>query len=405
VGRSWLYRALGGIGLLSAFPATGLEWSGFAAFDSRVFPYSPAFSGQRSDNYYASLMLQPELEHEWNGEQDRVTLVPFFRLEPQDNQRQHWDLREFNWQHRAGDWDVKAGVGKVFWGVTESRHLVDIINQADYVEDIDLEDKLGQPMVNFNYSGKFGTFSVFALPYFRTRNFEDRRGRFRPVIPIDVQHEHFQSSLKEWHPDFALRWSHTLGEWDIGMAQFWGTSREPSFDLAFKGANNPVLVPRYDIISQTSMDVQYTHEAWLWKLEAITRGGQSKRFESVVAGFEYTFFDLGHSGVDLGLLAEYQYDGRNRDIRKAPPVAFYNGVFWGMRLGVNDVQNTELLAGMTQDLDSGAQMINIEASRRVGDSWKVEMEARFFMNAPFRDFVLYSFHRDDYIQLRIGRYF
>ena len=40
-----------------------------------------------------------------------------------------------------------VGAAKVFWGTAESRHLVDIINQTDAVEDIDEEDKLGQPMV------------------------------------------------------------------------------------------------------------------------------------------------------------------------------------------------------------------------------------------------------------------
>ena len=43
------------------------------------------------------------------------------------------------------------GVRRVFWGVAESNHLVDVINQTDAIENPDQEDKLGQPMLNLAY--------------------------------------------------------------------------------------------------------------------------------------------------------------------------------------------------------------------------------------------------------------
>jgi hypothetical protein len=104
--------------------------------------------------------------------------------------------------------------------------------------------------------------------------------------------------------------------------------------------------------------MQITQEAWLWKLEALTSGGQSKRFAAVVAGFEYTFFDMGHQGIDLGLLAEYLYDGGDSNPSKASPTPYNNDVFLGMRLALNDTQNTELLMGMVQDLgNSGIRAV------------------------------------------------
>lgn len=385
--------------------AVAVEFSGEAAFDSRAFLFSPAFQGQRSQLYYPSLMLRPELKQEWNDGADSFSFSPFLRIGAFDDARNHWDIREFSWRHNAGDWDILAGVGKVFWGVTESRHLVDIVNQTDFLEDIDLEEKLGQPMVNVNFSGNYGAVSLFFLPYFRERYFENRAGRFRPFIPINDNFSEYQSHLKEWHPDVAGRWSKTIGSVDIGLAQFYGTSREPTYQPALQSYNNPILKPRYDIIDQTSLDLQLTQGAWLWKLEAMTRGGQGKRFGAVVAGLEYTLFDLNHFGIDIGLLAEYLYDGRDSNPAKAPPTPYNNDIFLGLRLAVNDVQNTELLVGLVQDINNAAKFVNVEASRRIGDAWKVEMEARFIMDASFNDFVLYSFHRDDYIQLRIARFF
>jgi len=33
----------------------------------------------------------------------------------------------------ADDWELTTGVSKVYWGVMEAVHLVDIINQTDFV--------------------------------------------------------------------------------------------------------------------------------------------------------------------------------------------------------------------------------------------------------------------------------
>ena len=58
---------------------------------------------------------------------------------------------------------MRVGVGKVFWGVTESRHLVDVVNQSDFVEDLDGEDKLCQPMLALTLKLVWGTFDLFVL--------------------------------------------------------------------------------------------------------------------------------------------------------------------------------------------------------------------------------------------------
>ena len=58
-------------------------------------------------------------------------------------------------------------------------------------------------------------------------------------------------------------------------AHFYGTSREPVLRAATSDTGKPVLRPHYDLIHQTSLDVQYTVDAWLLKLEAMTRSGRA----------------------------------------------------------------------------------------------------------------------------------
>ena len=76
----------------------------------------------------------------------------------------------------------------------------------------------------------------------------------------------------------------------------------------------------------------------------------------------------------------------------------------GLRLAMNDAQSSEALLGIIKDADSSAVTYNLEASRRLGDNWTLEVEARFFTNIK-RDDPLRGLHKDDYLQLGLARHF
>jgi hypothetical protein len=390
------------IAAAGAARAGEFDFAGFISTELRAYPYSPAFDEQYDEPLAPSVALQPEFRYRWNGGDDRFTFVPFARADAADDQRTHIDLRELNWVHLADDWDLLLGVSKVFWGVAESRHLVDIVNQTDLVENIDTEDKLGQPMANLNLLNDWGNFSFFVLPGFRERTFPGDDARLRGALPIAEQEADFESGLKQGHIDLAARWSQVIGDWDIGLAHFYGTGREPRLRPEIDSGGDLVLVPRYDIINQTSLDLQATLDAWLLKLEAITRSGQGERFYATVAGFEYTLFGLSGSAADLGLLAEYLYDSRDED--EAPATPFDDDFFVGARLAFNDVDDTEILAGAVVDRDTQATFVSIEFERRLTENMNLEVEARFFANVPESD-LLYGIRRDDYLELRISTFF
>lgn len=378
-----------------------LSWSADVASEVRVFPNRPAFPRQDGDALVPSVSIEPEVIYEWNDRNDRFTFVPFARLDAGDDARSHVDVREANWLHLGEDWDLVAGIAKVYWGVTESRHLVNIINQTDGVEDIDEEDKLGQPMVNVNLIRDWGTFGLFVLPGFRERTFPDVDARLGGPLRIDTRNATYDSGAEERHVDFAGRWNKTYGNWDVGISEFIGTSREPRLIPTTRNGES-VLVPQYDQIDQTGLDVQYTSDATLWKFEAISRGGQGDRFFAAVGGLEYTFFGAFDSNADVALLAEYQYDGR--DATDAPATSADDDIFLATRLTLNDEQDTALLAGVVVDRDTQATLLSIEAERRLGDNWKLELEGRLFLNVPSADPIA-AIRNDDFITLRLTRYF
>ena len=79
-------------------------------------------------------------------------------------------------------------------------------------------------------------------------------------------------------------------------------------------------------------------------------------------------------------------------------------VFVATRLALNDIQDTAVLAGIGYDVDTGETFINIEAERRFGDDWFVELRVRAFSGAEQGD-TTYWLQEDDYVQFSIARYF
>ena len=369
--------------------------SGFIGAETRIFTQNPKHSGQKN-NPELSAIFSPEFRYSSNN--NRFSLIPFYRRDSRDDARSHFDIREGYWMHTADDWQILTGINKVFWGVTESRHLVDIINQTDLIEDIDGEDKLGQPMISLTRYNNWGQLDFYVLPGFRERSFAGTSGRFRGPLVIDTDNAQYESSQDEKHIDFAARWSHYFGDWDVGLSHFYGTSREPRF---ITNTAQTKLLPVYDIINQTGVDVQYTNEAWLWKFEAIARQGQGDTFTAATGGFEHTFYQVSDSAADIGVLAEYHFDGRHHD---APAVPFDNDLFAGVRLSLNDIQDTDLLAGVSVDPSSSEISYSVEAERRIGDNYTIELRARFFSGSDAGEDG-FALEQDDYIQLQFKRHF
>ena len=115
------------------------EWSGNISFEAKYFSQDSLNSSQY--NEYGSVSIQPEWFHEWDGGKQSFTFVPFARWDQHDEKRTHSDIRELSWLKVFKESELRVGIRKVYWGVSESQHLVDVINQTDLVENMDGEDK------------------------------------------------------------------------------------------------------------------------------------------------------------------------------------------------------------------------------------------------------------------------
>ena len=388
-------------GLLGAAAIPGsldAQVFGMVGGEVRLFPASPLFEEQRQHS--ASLVFRPEFRHRWARGRQSIVFEGFLRLDAADEQRSKVDIRELTYQQAWSAVELRVGIGKVFWGVTESQHLVDIINQTDLVENIDREEKLGQPMVNVALVQSWGTLGVFVLPGFREQTFPGEKGRLRFPLVVTPDSAVYESDAGRKHIDLAARYSHFIGAWDIGLSHFYGTSRDPRLVPGTDSAGNDVLIPHYDLIHQTGLDLQVTSGGWLLKFEGITRSGQGERYFAATGGFEYTFVGVFGTAADVGVLTEYLWDDRGR----RAPTALQSDVFLGSRLTLNDIQSTEMLAGMFIDPANGSTLFRLEAARRVGDSWRLEVEAAAFVGIAVDD-PLYGLRRDHNLRTTLEKYF
>ncbi|MEO1262961.1 MAG: hypothetical protein AAFZ15_29400 [Bacteroidota bacterium] len=362
--------------------------------DYRYFFKDGLYDGQHRQ--YPSLAIEPNYFLEWADGNQSLNFTGFARFDRDDN-RTHFDIRELYWQGVKNDWELSLGAKKIFWGVTESAHLVDIVNQTDFVESFDGEQKLGQPMAHLSYASDIGIFDFFAMPYFRKRAFPGQEGRLRTPFLIGKDEIGFEADAEEWHPDFAFRWSNSMGIFDAGVSYFYGTGREPVFELNPESSAFDIYYP---LNNQIGIDLQAITGAWLWKWESIYRTNDFQNMFAFAGGFEYTFSNIKSSGLDIGLIGEYLFDNRDELALNG----LDNDLFVGSRLAFNDVQSTEFLIGGIFDMDKSSKLFSVEASRRFGNSWKLEIETRLFSNISEKEF-LYFMRDDSFMQVRLAKFF
>ena len=381
-----------------------VELQGNIEVQMRLFTQDAVIDTLASDNY--SIAIEPEFFYSWNDGDDQFEFVPFARLDQHDDERSHVDVRELSWVHVSENWESRIGIRKEFWGVTEFQHLVDIINQTDSVEDIDGEDKLGQAMINLSLVRNWGIVDLYILPLFRERTFASIDGR--PTLAgLDQDGALYEHRREEDHVDYAARWSNSIGNIDIGVSIFDGTSRDPEFVPIFNDPSNvqpSAIVPFYRQITQLGLDLQVTLGSTLWKFEAINNDNSLEDYSAFQFGFEYSRYGVYDSNADLGWLMEYAWDSRGSNGRSTSLSANQNDLYFGSRLAMNDVNSMEILGGLSYDFDFNSVSLLVEASRRFGNNIKASIDVRLFNSSDPAD-PIFFFRRDDHVQLTLQYFY
>lgn len=449
-----------------ATPIKG-TWDAYIAAQYRSFfePGSHLPGYPAPDNQQESIAFQPHYNRNWDDNTRNFDFTAFFRSDSMDPVRSHWDIRELLWRLDNPGVTWRAGIGKVFWGVTESNHLVDVINQTDQVEDVNGTEKLGQPMLRATFKRKSGSYDFYILPYFRTRDITGSQGRPGSGFPFEIVQTKYQSPDAEHQIDVAFRWTQTYGDLDIGLSYFYGTNRTPQVyiptftsaavpSLAFSiggggfipsgggfgpggGTGAPIpagvdfstfeaqiaalgltindLPPAIqaaltsEVISRSSIYYSRLNQAGLEALYLL--GEWTLKMETVyrdVGNGNYWASVMGgertYSGIfgtPWDLTLFIEYNWDSRGQGLAP---LQNDIFLGTRIALNDTQSTEITIGNFSDLNNASQNFRIEAARRISDNWKARFVGQAFHITDPTD-PMYAYHDDSYAMIELLRYF
>ena len=390
-------------GLVVSNSVFAMEITGKAGIEALGFSQDAKFPEQHS--FYGSAAIEPELYHQLDDNSE-IRAKLFYRYDANSTSRTHGDVRELMYYRYADDWEIHAGIGKVFWGTTESRHLVDTINQIDNIESLDDEQRLGQAILQAKFIRDWGTVDLFVLPGFREVDFG--QSELRPNLGLRTTSDAlYQSSDKDNHIDFAARWNHTLDDLDLGVSYFNGTQRTPLLNPVLVNGQ-PKLQATYVQSQQLGIDAQYILGDLLVKFEGLHRASHKVSNTAVfsdydsnafVLGGEYTLIGIAETAYDLGLIGEYLYD----EWEEATP--FQKDWFTGLRWVLNDEQSTEVLFGNIYDLDDGSQIWQLEASRRIAENWKAEVTGRWVTNIDSNNTFLNAYKQDDLVSIKLDYYF
>lgn len=326
----------------------------------------------------------------------RLAFVPFARIQLHDENRSHGDIRELFYEHYLETWEFRLGIGQEYWGVTEFVHLVNVINQVDTLESLDEEKRLGQPMMKASYLGEFGQIDFFALLGLRTREFPGIEGRIRAPLLVNTDYDQFESGAKEKRLDWAMRFSKTIDNIDLGLTLFHGQQRDAQLRL---NSSTMELYAYYDTITQVGFDGLIAIADWILKMEVMSRSIDGMTHAAFTGGFEYTLVGIFQSTTDLGLILETAI--QNHRDRYSP---MSSEIIVGSRFAFNDVMNSEILAGIIYDTHLESTVFSIEGSRRLSDQLKISIEGRVYHDMHQND-PLAFLDDEDHLTLQLSYFF
>ena len=382
-----------------------VDTSGILGSESTYFFDSELLDEQ--DSQLNTVSMEFKYFTAWKNGDQRFVADVFYRERSTGENQSNLDLRDLYWNTIHRDWELNLGFKKLFWGVTEFTHYVDIVNQTDLLEDPFGDEKLGQPMVNLTLISDFGLFDFFILTGFRERTFPGEKSRLRPEVVVEADKATFEDSKEEKKLDFAVRTRHSIQYIDIAFSYFSGTDRSPEFFAIVDPVGELVLIPHYGTLQQSGIEFQWNIDSWILKWEGVLREKQNqytdsnfKNYSAYTTGLEYTFFNLYSSGADIGLFLEYMYDDRASPTQ----TPFDNDVFAGFRWAANDEQDFSFFLGFSHDLEYGSKVWKLRSSRRFGKDFRISIDGGRFdkLNATEQ---LYSLRNDSYIKFELGWYF
>ncbi len=314
-----------------------------AGAESHVFFNHVGYLQEPSNAAYLSASM--DINFEVLDRRSRIVIGGKQIAEDDTTVRSGFYWNEFYWLTEFDGFDVTLGKAKQYWGIMETRNLVDVINTTDYLQGYNSTEKLAQNMFKVGIPSGSSQLDLYLLEGGEPRQFYEQATRFEPLEVADTPRYSAQTSHSDM--DLAARYWYYDDNLEIAFTLFKGTTRTPL--IIEEESRN---VPYYYEIFQQGLELLFVDDRTLYKLEAVSvKGdGDDDDFVGASLGVEYAISRFFRKS-DLTLVGEYHLD--DKDERSAM-VSFDDYVMLGGLMSFNDVYLSTFRVGVTflrDDLD------------------------------------------------------
>ena len=315
---------------------------------------------------------------------------------------------------------VRAGYQLLDWTATEIFHPADVVNSRNLDNSLDVQEKLGEPMVSIGVPLGNGRLTAHYMPF-----------RIAPVAPSAASRYSPAPGVEVGDPlwvgyDGAITESTTAPQWAARVTQAFRGTDVAVHVVQHSDRHQPVFVvdPETNVLRpllypviQVGGSLVRVGDSWAFKVEVAHRMFTEPRPDlammvpaipnhtQTAVGIEYGWGGVGHESsialeaqVLFGLTAE----------QRAQAHIFQRDALIAYRRAWNDGRGRELSLAFIIDLERAQEYFGaFRYKQRIGESWSGAVAARF-VHAPVKleqPVGLEAFDKTNQLQLQLTKHF
>jgi hypothetical protein len=324
----------------------------------------------------------------------------------------------------------KAGVDVNRWGFSEFFRPTDVLNRFDLEDNYFAPGKLGEALLEINYSPRIQFLDAFklslkAFPLFQESPLPDNNTRF--ALAGSQNGINYQLIEPQERPDFlrgvggAISIDATIKKTDLQLVYYHGPEHQPGYYLTIDnngalrlgsfyysvdmiGASVLTTAGSFTFLAEGAYKTMASNTAKTHDISPVQDNAIPNDYGQVVAGGNYVFYEAFHK-ADIKLMVEYMHEFSSSDAFQNFR-AFDHDVMLGLQLTLNDSRDTYLTLGLFKDVLNQELVFYQDLSSKVYKDFRLGVKSFWLRrdsgNTPFAQFANNSFV-SGYLEYRFGK--
>ena len=355
-----------------------IEYKGNMAIETAYFNHD---IDNKRDNQSA---MRFEIEGKYQFKENQKFVAKLKAIyDTNDNKRRYWSFTDLYFQHDFDKWNFLIGKNTRFWGAMEFYNQSDTFNTKDWLDNpFDYDSKIGSWNIAFNRFFDNSEFSLIVKLNEEKQPMQESRSiynfvpyRYNETLDIDsgdvpTIYLKYSSSIDEYQIDYSVIYQNGYDEQrylipkltkdiNISMQQHaYTVDKFMGFGTMVKG----------DTLYKTELAYTSSHDN---KVSDYAQGS---------IGLEHTLYGV-YEKMDLGIIAEYyKYKTfqTKRYNAKSFGQLFDDDLTVGLRLALNDIESSEILAGLVVDRHNKEKILSVDYDTRIDDKYKLKVSFQHF---------------------------